>query len=345
MLRVPDRRTRTMPRSSTALALALGTLVLAALGGPAGASAQTAATTCAGADTPHVTGNEALMRSAMLCLVNNERTSRGIPALAASPILDVAAQRHADDMVARSYFAHAAPAPAPFGATPAERATAAGYPLPPQYYSQPFVGENIAMSNATPRATTAQWMRSTGHCRAIVWFKHTEIGIGVNAGGAPFAPVWVQSFGNRDPEGTPAASEAPVEGCPYGQLVTPVGEPDAPPTPPTPATPTTPTVPTAPGAGTTTPKPKVTASARQVRVKRALRIRVTGVVTGSAKKVTVTVRRSRTVKGRVRLGKARRVVATVRRGRYTATLTRPSGRGTIVARAAIPGASTSVRVR
>ena len=48
----------------------------------------------------------AAMRAAMLCAINVERASHGLPALGADPRVESAATSHVRDMVRRHYFAH-----------------------------------------------------------------------------------------------------------------------------------------------------------------------------------------------------------------------------------------------
>src|SRR4051812_10587761 len=86
------------------------------------------AVACPGADVPYAPGvNDAQVRAGLLCLVNNERVARGLKPVSAHPALDLSAQRHLEDMALRGFEGHIAPAPAPFGVTPHERAAAAGY--------------------------------------------------------------------------------------------------------------------------------------------------------------------------------------------------------------------------
>ncbi|WP_320669240.1 CAP domain-containing protein [Patulibacter defluvii] len=167
---------------STALGLT-GAAVAAGLAGAPGAGAATA---CPGADGRPASIGTAKAAAAVRCLVRHERAAVGLPALTAEARLALAAQRHADDMVGRGYFDHTAPAPAPFGATAADRVSATGY-------SWSAVGENIAAGQATPRAVLAGWLSSAGHCANLVGSEATEIGVGIATGGvgAVPGPTWV----------------------------------------------------------------------------------------------------------------------------------------------------------
>ena len=94
--------------------------------------------------------------------------------------LQRAAIWHAQDMNARNYFAHIAPAPAPHGSAPIDRVMNAGY-RPPKGLN---TAENLAnfTDNPTSDATIAQivtaWLGSTsGHCQALMDPASIDIGI------------------------------------------------------------------------------------------------------------------------------------------------------------------------
>src|ERR1700742_815300 len=79
-------------------------LLLAAV--VAGASPASAATSCSSADAPAAQSSAAKLSNAALCLVNQERSSRGLKPLKINRRLTLAATRHARDMVAHNYFSH-----------------------------------------------------------------------------------------------------------------------------------------------------------------------------------------------------------------------------------------------
>lgn len=136
----------------------------------------------------------ALVRSAVLCLVNQERAQNGRAPLTTNPQLEQAAEGHCTELVADDYFAHISPS----GETPVQRIAATGYvPGPTVGYA---IGENLAwgtLSLATPRAIVAAWIASPGHLANILESQYTETGIGVT----PAVPA---SLG----EGQPGASYA-----------------------------------------------------------------------------------------------------------------------------------------
>ncbi|MDX8152638.1 CAP domain-containing protein [Patulibacter brassicae] len=303
-------------------AAALGVVLGLALAGPA--AAQGTPSGCADADLPATSANVPQLRAAVLCLVNNERVARGVAPLAQHPALELGAQRHSDDMLARRYFDHTAPAPAPHGATIADRAAAAGY--------APWtrLGENIAMGNDTARRTVLQWLRSPGHCVNMLRSSSTELGVGIATGpraGSMWPPVWTQSFGARTPTTITPASQAAIDGCnarSFSDLVTPEGAGTTTPGAGTSGSDTTPGAggsSAAPGAGSGTP-PRVRVTSKLRRLSGG-RYRITGRVTprGATKRVRVRLARG------TRSRSAR--VAVRASGAYRATLRAPAGRGRV----------------
>lgn len=177
------------------------------------ASAQTA---CPGSDSP-ATANPQVARDALVCMINNERTARGLSALASNSALEQASQAHADDMVARDYKSATAPAPAPNGATPRERAYNAGYPSTNQVFG--FVGWNVT---GTPRDVMVFNMRrGQDSCPQALAPQATDIGVGVAA--ASDGARYIVSIGS------PVAAPTSDPSCPVNKLATPL--PGAAPTP------------------------------------------------------------------------------------------------------------------
>jgi uncharacterized protein YkwD len=158
------------------LALAVS---LAALGaGAAPASAQVQA--CPSAAAAPSAGNVDQVERTVLCLVNRERTSRGLQGLRSSVKLAQAAAAHSADMVRRDYFSHQSPG----GGTVAERIRATGWLSGGRSYA---FGENLAWGTgtlATPQSIVRSWMASPGHRRNILTGRYEELGVGI-ALGAP----------------------------------------------------------------------------------------------------------------------------------------------------------------
>jgi uncharacterized protein YkwD len=112
-------------------------------------------------------------RAAILCLLNQERARRGLRPLRRNRALQLASQRHSEDMAARDFFAHEAPG----GTNLASRTRAAGYP-----HVGVVVGENIYWgqeAKATPVEAVDGWMHSSGHRENILRPQFTEVGVGI----------------------------------------------------------------------------------------------------------------------------------------------------------------------
>jgi uncharacterized protein YkwD len=176
------------------LLLATTASALSALAMTASASAQTS---CANAATAPTSANTARIRTAVLCLVNEQRTRRGLTPLVANAQLTTAAQRHSDDMVARKYFSHTSADGRMFS----QRISAAGYLTGARSYS---LGENIAWGSGslgTPQKIVAGWMNSAGHRANILNASFRDSGVGVAAGvpvaGYSGGGTYTHDFGYR----------------------------------------------------------------------------------------------------------------------------------------------------
>lgn len=128
----------------------------------------------------------ARVRAAMLEQVNAERRAAGAEPLTADPRLDAAAQKHAEDMLARVFYDHISPE----GTTPRQRVQAAGY-------LADTVGENIAAGHFTVDTVVDAWLHSSGHRRNILdpRFRHLGVGIAVGSYEHRYQVLWVQDFG------------------------------------------------------------------------------------------------------------------------------------------------------
>ena len=129
---------------------------------------------------------------AMRCLTNFARRGRGLPVLAAAPVLDRAATQKSADILRCDEFSH----------------EACGRPF--TYWLERFgylrdcggAGENIAWGNGelgSPRKIFGAWMRSPGH-RENILGSFEQIGIGLRVGrfeGVAGAHVWTQNFGSQ----------------------------------------------------------------------------------------------------------------------------------------------------
>jgi uncharacterized protein YkwD len=153
---------------------------------PAVGSAVNAVASAGGCRGAGARSGRAVMRRALLCLINQQRARSGRHALAADRRLARAAGRHASDMSRRHYFGHVSPG----GTSPRGRARAAGW--------RGGVGEIIAWGCgrlSTPRATVRAWMASPPH-RAIMLGGAHVVGIGVKrAPGCGGRAYWVADLG------------------------------------------------------------------------------------------------------------------------------------------------------
>jgi uncharacterized protein YkwD len=156
---------------------ALPLLLLVAVAAVA-ATPASAATGCASADGPTAQSSTVALANSALCLVNQERTSRGLRPLKSNRRLAKAAGGHARDMVVRGYFSH----DSANGATFVDRIRKAGY-VPGR--ALPTLGEDLAWGSGTlgtPREIVSSWMHSPGHRANILDPKFREGGMGVAFG-------------------------------------------------------------------------------------------------------------------------------------------------------------------
>jgi uncharacterized protein YkwD len=153
--------------------------LLAALVLPTAAAARASA--CDAARVAVTGATIAQARDATLCLLNRERTRRGLRPLTMNPRLARVAAAHSRDMVVERYFAH----DSRDGTTPFQRIIAAHYVPPNAGWS---LAENIgwgADDLAQPLALVRAWMHSAPHRANILSRDFREIGVGI----APGVPV------------------------------------------------------------------------------------------------------------------------------------------------------------
>ena len=159
---------------------------------------------CVGADARVGHASPRLLRAAVLCLINQQRSARHLPPLQASPQLHSSAQSWTNAMVFSDQFTH--------GTNFAGRISAAGYVWR-------SAGENIATGFATPRAVVKAWMGSTGHCQNILNPTYRNVGTGISTrpvkGYATGAGTWTQDFALGMNQSQPSGNYAPMDACPY----------------------------------------------------------------------------------------------------------------------------------
>ena len=115
-------------------------------------------------------------------LLNEDRASRGLPALECNLDLVQVARAHSQDMAQRNYFSHTSPE----GLEPWDRVRAAGIT------GWSIVGENIAYGYSSPESVQRVWMNSSGHRANILSTRYTHVGVGAyNENGTWY---WTQVF-------------------------------------------------------------------------------------------------------------------------------------------------------
>ncbi|MFD0345713.1 sigma-70 family RNA polymerase sigma factor [Kitasatospora aburaviensis] len=116
-------------------------------------------------------------------LVNAERAKAGCGPLRIDPKLHTAAQKHADDMVARGFFDHVNPD----GVHADARISAAGYK-----WSQ---GENLDRGPTAPSTVFSHWMDGGIHQSNMLDCGFKDVGVGVASG--PAGLLWTQDLGSQ----------------------------------------------------------------------------------------------------------------------------------------------------
>ena len=159
---------------------------------------------CAAAHTSIAHTSRAELQRSVVCLINAQRHTRGLPGLRENARLNRSAQGWTDVMVTHRDFSH--------GADFAARISHVGF-------DWSNVGENIATGYSTPATVVSAWMASKGHCQNILNPQYRYVGTGVSgasiAGYSTLAGTWTQDFGLLMGQHAPSGNWAPAEGCPY----------------------------------------------------------------------------------------------------------------------------------
>jgi uncharacterized protein YkwD len=138
----------------------------------------TGAAGCSGTQLQPSTANAGAVKTAILCLLNVERSARKLAPLRTNARLAQAATLHSRDMVARRYFSHVSLS----GETFVVRIKRAGYLDGARAWT---LGENLAWGSgslASPTRIVQGWMQSPGHRANILNGQFREIGIGLAFG-------------------------------------------------------------------------------------------------------------------------------------------------------------------
>jgi uncharacterized protein YkwD len=184
----------------TGILVATGLIAAAAPAAVAAApntSTAHAARACAGAHQPPTARTLRRATRATLCLLNAQRTARGVHPVHPNRALRHSARRYARAMVSNRFFSHVGPN----GQTLGARMSRSGYLRGARGRAY---GENLAWGagrQATPAQIVRTWMGSPGHRANILSVRWRHIGIGI-APGAPVAGVghaasYVTHFGSR----------------------------------------------------------------------------------------------------------------------------------------------------
>jgi uncharacterized protein YkwD len=162
------------------------------------------ATHCRGANIAARRASRALIKRAVVCLINQQRRAHGLPALRDDRRLDRSAQRWTNTMATHREFTH--------GTDFAGRISAAGL-------NWGAAGENIASGFSTPRQVVDAWMASPGHCMNILSPQYSLVGTGVVSHGVPPAghrgATWTQDFARPMNARQPSGNWGAANGCPY----------------------------------------------------------------------------------------------------------------------------------
>jgi uncharacterized protein YkwD len=157
---------------------ALAALVAFSLPAQAIAKRSRVADNCAATSTVPTRASTTVAEDSILCLLNNERASRGLRKLRLSHKLASSAQFQSQDMIDRHYFEHQRRG----GPDLVKRIKRTGYFRRVRSWS---VGENIAWGTsdyATPSSLVKAWMESSGHRENILNPDFREIGVGLRIG-------------------------------------------------------------------------------------------------------------------------------------------------------------------
>ena len=128
-----------------------------------------ASATCANADLEPSPTNLEQIRTATRCLMNVERSTRGLHKLRRGKLLGKAGLWQALDMLGHHYFDHKRPG----GPTLIARLRKTGY-----HFTE--AAENLGTATgqfATPREMMAAWMHSDGHRENILFRAFREVGV------------------------------------------------------------------------------------------------------------------------------------------------------------------------
>jgi uncharacterized protein YkwD len=138
-----------------------------------GVGSSASASVCQNAALASTALSPAQIESSVGCLMNEERTARGLDPLQPDGALHAAALSHSADMVSQGYFEHTSPA----GLTFIDRIEATGYFHGTRSWS---VGENLIWGTvqfSTPQSMVRAWMASPPHRENVLRGRFQDVGI------------------------------------------------------------------------------------------------------------------------------------------------------------------------
>ncbi len=148
---------------------------------------------CADADLLPTAENLPAIRTAIVCLHNQERVSHGLHPLEANPRLRAAATAHSTEMADDGYFAHTSAD----GSSFSTRIIRSGYVGRSSSWT---LGENLAWATGeltTPSNLMRAWMRSPDHRANVLTRAYRDIGIGISLDGSDARVTVTADFGAR----------------------------------------------------------------------------------------------------------------------------------------------------
>jgi len=110
-------------------------------------------------------------KNEILAFINNSRASAGLPQLQENDLLSIAAEKKADDMLAKQYFSHTSPD----NKTP-------WFFIKNEGYRYSAAGENLAIDYVSAADTHSALMNSPSHRANILNPSYTQIGIAIEKG-------------------------------------------------------------------------------------------------------------------------------------------------------------------
>jgi uncharacterized protein YkwD len=136
-----------------------------------------AADKCPGALDEPTPATTAQAADTVTCLINVERTKRGMRPVTRDADLGQAARKHSSDMVQRGFFSHVSPG----GATLGDRLRSAGYGRNEGWRAGEALGWGTG-SMATPNALVDEWLASSPHRHIVLDSGFRELGVGITVG-------------------------------------------------------------------------------------------------------------------------------------------------------------------